>query len=309
MLDPDAAAILEAIRTAGLPSFDQMTPEQARTAYNAGRQASTGPLVELPEIRDLTVPADWGALPCRLYRPVREGRLPLLVFFHGGGWVLGSIASHEGLCRRLAQAAGIAILSVEYRLAPEHPFPAAFNDARTAFDWARRNAEALGIDPERIGVGGDSAGGNLAAALCLAQREGGEPMPAAQVLLYPALDFVMDSASHREFAGGYVLTRPILDWFRAQYLPATLPPDDWRASPLRAASLEGLPPAVLLTAGYDPLRDEGEAYGRRLYETGIPVTLVRIPGQIHGFLPMDKVMRAAVPITGLLARHVRAALA
>ncbi len=309
MLDPDAAAILDAIRAAGLPGYDRMTPDQARAAYNAGRQTAVGPPVEIAGIRDLTIPADWGALPCRLYRPAHDGRLPLLVFFHGGGWVLGSIASHDGLCRRLAQAAGIAVLSVDYRLAPEHPFPAAFDDACTAFDWALRHADALGIDPERIGVGGDSAGGNLAAALCLAQREGGGPMPVAQVLLYPALDFLMDSASHREFASGHVLTRPILDWFRGHYLPAAVPPDDWRVSPLRAASLAGLPPAIVLTAGYDPLRDEGEAYGRRLYETGIPATLLRVPGQIHGFLPMDKAMRAAIPVTALLARHIRSALA
>lgn len=305
-LDSDAWSVLETIRLADRPPYDQMSVEDARAAYDAGRQATMAEPQAVGHVGDLVIPSAWGGIPARLYRPVTDDKsiLPLFVFFHGGGWVLGSLDSHDGLCRRLANSSQCAVLAIGYRLAPEHPFPAAFEDAEQAVRWALQEAASLGADPKRIAVGGDSAGGNLAAAVCHRLRDEGGRMPVFQLLIYPAVDFAMDTKSHRLFAEGHLLTSRIQQWFHAHYLGSTASKADWRVSPLRAERFAGLPPAFILTASHDPLRDEGEAYGRRLYEAGVTTTIIRVPGQIHGFLPMDKVMRSAPAVAACLGRHL-----
>jgi acetyl esterase len=261
-------------------------------------------------VRDLVAPGPHGPIPLRLYRPAAApaAGTAALVFFHGGGWVLGNLESHDGMCRHLAERSGCVVVAVDYRLAPEHKFPAPLDDAGAATAWVAAQAGALGLDPARIAVGGDSAGGNLAAALCLAARDAGGPAIAWQMLLYPATDFAMDTPSHRRFEEGHLLTRESMLWFRDHYLTSPEEAAAWRASPLRAASVAGLPPALVLTASHDPLRDEGEAYGRRLAEAGVPVTLWRVPGQIHGFLPMGKAIAASAAVLDRLAAALRTAL-
>jgi acetyl esterase len=219
--------------------------------------------------------------------------LPLLVFFHGGGWVVGDIATHDTVCRHLANRAECAVVSVDYRLAPEHKFPAAVDDAYTATAWVAENAAALGVDAGRLAVGGDSAGGNLAAVVCLMARDRGAPRISYQLLVYPATDAAMRHESIARFAEGHVLTRATMRWFYEQYLPSPEDAADWRVSPLVAADLAGLPPAYVLTAGYDPLCDEGDAYAARLAAAGVPVEHRRFPGQIHGFTTNGKIIRAA----------------
>ena len=310
-LDPDTEALLEAARAANRPAWNELTPEEAREAYMASRALSAPPPIPVAEIRDMACPGPHGAIPLRLYRPAAApGRdAPVLVYAHGGGWVLGNLESHDGLCRHLAEHSGCVVLAVDYRLAPEHRFPAAFEDALAATQWVAAQAEALGIDPARLAVGGDSAGGNLMAAVCLHARDHGGPRIAFQMLLYPATDLTMDTPSHRRFGEGHMLTTVAMRWFATLYLRGPEDAADWRAAPLRAASLAGLPPAFVLTASHDPLRDEGEAYARRLVEeAGVPVTLWRVPGHLHGFLPMGRLLRAAEPALDRLAAALRQAL-
>ncbi|MGM0583892.1 MAG: alpha/beta hydrolase [Pseudomonadota bacterium] len=309
-LDPDAAAVLETLNSPGRPSYDQLSVEEARAAYEAARAATTGEPVSLPVVRDISLDGPAGPIPARLYRPRPENgeALPALVFFHGGGWVLGGLDSHDGLCRRLASASGCAVVAVDYRLAPEHRFPAAFEDALAATRAVTADAAGLGVDPARLAVGGDSAGGNLAAAVCLALR-GDEPRLRYQMLIYPAVDFAMDTESQRLFAEGHFLTAALQRWFHAHYLGEEGDREDWRASPLRADSVAGLPPAFVLTASHDPLRDEGEAWAARLVAEGGRATTWRVPGQIHGFLPLDGAMRVSAQVAELLGRHLALELA
>ena len=312
MLDRDAAEVLKVIHSPDRAPWDTLSPAEARASYMAGRQATAPEPMPVAELRDLSIPGPHGPIPLRLYRPATAPARgsPALAFFHGGGWVLGNLDSHDGVCRHLAERSGCVVVAVDYRLAPEHKFPAALDDAFAATQWLAAQAPALGVDAARIAVGGDSAGGNLAAAVCLLAREaGGNPAIAFQMLLYPATDFAMDTPSHRRFGEGHLLTRASMAWFRDHYLNHPGEAADWRASPLRAASLAGLPPAYVLTPTHDPLRDEGEAYARRLVEAGIPVTLWRAPGLIHGFLPMGKAIAAAGPALDRLAAALRAGLA
>ncbi|PZW37843.1 acetyl esterase [Humitalea rosea] len=312
MLDRDAAQMLEAIASAARPPWDALSPEEARASYMAGREATMPAPMPVAEVRDIAIPGPHGAIPLRLYRPATApaSGSPALAFFHGGGWVLGNLESHDGVCRHLAGRSGCVVVAVDYRLAPEHKFPGALDDAFAATRWLAAEALALGLDPTRLAVGGDSAGGNLAAAACLLAREaGGSPAIAFQLLLYPATDFAMDTGSHRSFGEGHLLTRANMVWFRDHYLNHPGEAADWRASPLRAASLAGLPPAYVLTASHDPLRDEGEAFALRLVEAGIPVTLWRVPGLIHGFLPMGKAIAASGAALDRVAAALRAGLA
>ena len=296
-LEPDVARLLEAIRAGGSP-LALTTPAEARRQYDEARAKVAATPLPVGGVEDFTVPGVEGRpLALRLYRPgaAVAGPLPLLLYFHGGGWVLGNLDSHDTICRALARHAGFAVLSVDYRLAPEAPFPAAIEDALAALAWAARDGRSHGLDPDRIAVSGDSAGGNIAAALAIADRESGRPRIRFQLLLYPATDFGFDTPSQRAFAEDPLLTRANLLWFRAQYLRSPAEGDDWRASPLRVPSTAGLPPACILTAEYDPLRDEGEAYAGRLRAAGVPVELWRVPGQIHGFLAMGRVIEGAAP--------------
>jgi acetyl esterase len=223
---------------------------------------------------------------------------------HGGGWTIGDVDTHDVLCRSLCQQAGVVVLSVDYRLAPEHPFPAAFHDTLSAFRWAVEQAKMLGIDPARMAVGGDSAGGNLAAAAALALRSEAVA-PAYQLLIYPATDMNMRHPSHTSNGQGYLLTRPVMDWFSKNYLPNIADRNDWRASPLLAADLAHLPPALVLTAGFDPLCDEGLAYADALSTAGVATEYVCFERQIHGFITMGRVLREAAAAIDVCAGALR----
>ena len=296
-LDPDAAAVFAAFQAAGRPPYETLTPAEARDFYLAGRVVSNPEPPELQSVKELSILAAHGAIPARLYTPRQlrsaNGLAPGLVFFHGGGWVIGNLDSHDVACRQLAHEGELLVISVDYRLAPEHKFPAAVDDAIAATKWVSGNAEALGIDAARLMVGGDSAGGNLAAVVAIAARDGNGPKIAGQVLIYPATDFARSHPSHREPETSILLTHTVIGWFCDHYLNSAADGTDWRASPARATSLAGLPPAYVLTAGADPLRDEGDEYARRLKEAGVPVTYRTFPGQFHGFFTMGKLLQQA----------------
>jgi acetyl esterase len=250
----------------------------------------------MSRVESLTVQGAAGPLPARLYVPFADpgaAPAPLLVYFHGGGWVIGDLDTHDSPCRFLATHAGVAVLSVDYRLAPEHPFPAAPEDAFVAFSWALDNAGRLGFDPTRIAVGGDSAGANLAAVTCLLARGAGAPAPAMQLLIYPVTETASELPSRHLFDEGFLLTRRDMDFFERHYLPPDVDRGDPRVSILQAEDLGGLPPAYLTTAGFDPLRDEGEAFGRRLRDAGVRVALRRHPGLVHTFANLTAVSRSS----------------
>jgi acetyl esterase len=266
----------------GAAGIDELTPEQARAA----RRASALPRVDdgLAAIEDTTVPGPAGDLPVRIYRPEGAGPLPVIVYFYGGGWVVGSIETHDATTSALAARSGCVVISVEYRLAPEHPFPAGLLDCHSAASWIAAHGDSLGVDGHRLAVGGDSSGGNTAAAVCLLARELSDPAIAFQLLVYPATDHFGDWPSYRLFGDGRKgLGLDLLSWFSRQYLPDPSAAGDWRASPIRAADLSGLPPALIITAEYDLLRDEGEAYGHRLDEAGVAVVVHRYNAVPHGF--------------------------
>jgi acetyl esterase len=306
-LDPDAQTLLDMIRAANRPAFETIGAAEARLLFNAGRKVLAPEPMPVAETRDLAIPGPGGPIPARLYRPTATGILPVLVFFHGGGWVVGDIESHDTGCRHLANRAECAVVSVDYRLAPEHKFPAAVEDCLAATAWVAGNAAALCVDPSRLAVGGDSAGGNLAAVVSLLARDHGTPRIGYQLLIYPATDAAMRHDSIARFADGYVLTRSTMRWFYEQYLRAPDDAADWQASPLAAPDLAGLPPAFILTAGYDPLCDEGDAYAARLAAAGVAVTHRRFPGQVHGFALNGKIIRAAETALDEAATALRAA--
>jgi len=309
-LDPQAANVIDLIVKSGRPPYHQLTPKDARQMFRETRPASTPPAPQIGAVRDvLTEGAQ--AIPLRVYRPpgVSDSRrLPVLVYFHGGGWVIGDLETHDVLCRQLTAEAGVSVIAVDYRLAPEHKFPAAADDAWAATRWIAAHAAELGVDADRLAVGGDSAGGNLAAVVALLAREAGGPRIALQILLYPVTDLVSESQSYADLADGYMLTRDSMRWFRALYLAKEQDAADWRVSPLRAPSLAGLPPALVVTAGYDPLRDEGEAYARRLREAGVSVDAVSFGGMIHGFVPMGRLIDTAFRGVSLITGSLRQAL-
>jgi acetyl esterase len=310
-LDPDAERVLELVRLSRHPPYEALTPPEARALFLAGREVLSPEPQRVAEIRELSAPrASGGAIPLRLYRPfeaVGPSVLPGLVFFHGGGWVIGDLESHDPLCRHLANASGCAVVSVDYRLAPEHKFPAAVEDCLVATEWVAETGASLGIDSDRLAVGGDSAGGNLAAVTCLLARDRGAPPLRYQLLLYPPVDIAGGHHSRSRFAEGYLLTEATMRWFSEQYLRGPEDAATWSASPLRA-DLAGLPPAFVLTTGFDPLRDEGVAYAGRLREHGVAVRHRHVPDQIHGFLLMGKIIRAALSELDRAAAALRAGL-
>lgn len=291
-VDPDVQTILDLLASIDAPPMSSVGAEEARTRFRAFtvdlRDPASLPVVG--ELRDLTVDGGQAPRPARLYRPEgdADGPLPLMVFFHGGGFVIGDLDTHEAQARRLCRDLGALVVSVDYRLAPEHPFPAAFEDCLAATRWAADHADELGGDPDRLIVGGDSAGGNLAAVVAQACRDGLGPALAAQLLIYPATDMTDPHGEvHRsrdENGEGYFLTRDDMRWFERSYLGDSSP-DEPRCSPLHG-ELRGLPPAVVATAEFDPLRDEGEAYARALKEAGVAVVAMRFDGLIHGFFDM-----------------------
>jgi acetyl esterase len=294
-LDPDVERLLELIKASGRPALDSLPPPEARLAYKAGRAVLQPDPAEVASVRDLTVPGPGGPIPVRLYRGIgtEAGRkLPCLVYYHGGGWVIGDIDSHDVICRRLANGAQCAVLSVDYRLAPEHKFPAAFDDAVAAMRFAVDQAGQIGVDPNRVAVGGDSAGGNLAAAAALAGRDAGLALT-QQVLIYPATDMTMSLDSYKRVTDGFPLVARTMGWFVDHYLRNEADKYDWRASPLHAASLRGTAPAIVVVAAHDPLADDGLAYARRLEQDGVRVVSSYFSGQLHGFVSMGKLLRAS----------------
>lgn len=299
-LHPQVANLLEGLAALGIPPLETQTPVDAR----AGMAAMTVPSkVVLHEVRDI----DAEGVPVRLYRPSASTRLGLLVYLHGGGWVLGGLDSHDDVCRKLARSMGHAVLSVDYRLAPEAPFPAAVEDSMRALRWAHSHAHELGIDPTRIAIGGDSAGGNLAAVVA-------NNSPVAlrtQMLIYPVTDATRSSRSYIDNATGYRLTAAGMKWFCDHYLSGDAgSPDDPRVSPLFAPTevLTDAPPAFVITAEFDPLRDEGEEYAKRLMAAGVPCTLTRWNGMIHGFFSMSEMIDDGASAIEQAAAHVGRAL-
>lgn len=291
---PQCQAVLNASAKAPT-AFDTDDPVEARARYDAGTAVFATPSPALAEVKNGELPGPGGAIPFRLYRPAGGdgGPLPMVAFFHGGGWIFGGLDSHDHVCRALAHQAGAITVSVDYRLAPEHKFPAAFDDCLTATRWLRDNAGDLGGDPARLAVAGDSAGGNLAAAVCLALRDSGASLPVFQYLIYPAVDLACDADSHERLGEGYLLTKDGIEHCVDSYLTCEGETEDPRASPLRAKTLAGLPPALVQTAAFDPLSDEGKAYADRLAADGVPATHTRYDGMIHGFVRMGAVVDAA----------------
>jgi len=306
-LHPDAEQLLELVRLAGRPAFETLSPAEARAAYSAGRTVLQPPPDEVADVRDLSIAGPGGPLALRLYRGAgtAEGALPALLYLHGGGWVIGDLDSHDGVCRRLANLAGCRVIAVDYRLAPEHRFPAAIDDAAAALAWVAENAEALGVDPARIAVGGDSAGGNLAAVVAIMGRDGAAPASVFQLLLYPAVDLAMASGSYARMTEGLPLTAASMRYFIDHYVPDAGERLDWRASPLRAGRLAGTPPALVLTVGHDPLADEGRAYAERLEAEGVRVTSLHLTDQIHGMLTMGRVIAAGDAVLQYAATALR----
>jgi acetyl esterase len=283
-LEPEVQLALAMLRVTGHRGLDAMTPAAARDEIRKNARIFAGTPIPMARIEPDAIPQPTGAIPVRLYVPRDDGiRRPLVVYYHGGGWVVGDFDTHDTTCRFLAREVDAAVLAVDYRLAPEHRFPAAVDDAVAAFSWAARAATVLGCDPARLAVAGDSAGGNLAAVVAQLAVAAGGPRPAAQLLIYPVTDLSTKHASYATFSEGYFLTEAEMDWYRRSYLPDEAAARDPRASPLLATDLRGLPPAIVLTAGFDVLRDEGEAYARRMREAGVRVELRRSAGQVHGF--------------------------
>ncbi len=302
MLDPQARALIELMVQRQVPPVHTLSPADARRMY-LERRFYTQP--EPPAVAEVRALQTDGGVPLRLYRPAGNAALPVLVYFHGGGWVIGDLDTHDVLCRQLSVAAGAAVVSVDYRLAPEHAFPAAVDDCVAATRWVRAQAAALGLDPARLAVGGDSAGGNLAAVVCIALRDAGEAQPAAQLLIYPATDQRALAPSHTANGQGYLLTSDSIRYYRSRYLPEPLQWSDWRASPLLAADHSRLPPALVLTAGYDPLRDEGRQYADALSAAGNRVQYLCFERQVHGFITMSRILdeaRTAVAVCGAWLR-------
>ena len=309
-LDPQIRDFLEAMkRNPPAPPFTAVSPDEGRRNFDRMRRAVAGPAVEVGAVEDLVLTGPAADVAARLYVPTGDGaRLtPGVVFLHGGGWVFGDLESHDGVCRTLCREADVRVVSVDYRRAPEHRFPSAVEDAIAATEWVASHAGRLGIDPSRLAVAGDSAGGNLAAVVCLHARHHG-PALRYQALIYPVTDSRTDTASYEENASGYMLERDGMAWFFDHYAPDAVDRSDPRLAPLRAASHAGLPPALVVTAGFDPLRDDGTAYARALEAAGTAVTLVENPGLIHGFIGLAAVSDAAAAALSAIASSIRAAL-
>lgn len=310
-LDPQAREFLGKLAASQAPPMHAYSPQDARALVVPLQM----PKERMGGLDNRTIPGPGGEIPVRIYHPKTPDEdstggspRPIVVFFHGGGWVVGSIASHDALCRRLCNQSGCIFVSVGYRLAPEHKFPAAVDDCYTATAWAAVNAEELGGDPDRIAVCGDSAGGNLAAVVALLARDRGGPAIAHQSLIYPITDHMPDFDSYRRNGDGYFLTNDSIHWFWEHYLNDPSEADQPAAAPLRADDLSGLPPATMLVAEFDPLIDEGLAYADRLEQAGVPVERITCDGQIHGFLRRLDTFESANEVAAQLARSLENAL-
>jgi acetyl esterase len=305
-LDPAAAGLLQQIADAGMPPLNEMSPSDARAAAGAFAElAGEGDPVASAE--DRTIPGPHGDIPVRVYTPTGgTAPRPVLVYIHGGGWVIGDIPTTDAICRDVANRAECVVVSVDYRLSPEHKFPIPLNDCFAAVKWVAENAASVGGDPARIAVGGDSAGGNLSAAIALRARDEGGPTIQHQLLVYPVTNYSFDTESYDVNGKDYLLTRDMMEWFWDHYLNKPGDGDDPLASPLRAKDLSGLPPATVFTAEFDPLRDEGEAYAQRLSDAGVAVKHIRFDGQIHAFWQMPGLFPAALQAADQAAAELKA---
>lgn len=297
-VDPRTRALLDMLNRIEAPRLHDQPLDIARHNFHKLLYAYRGEVQAVESVSDLVIPRrelEGGPVLGRLYRPLHPASeaLPVLLWMHGGGWTLGDIAGYDALCRQLANAAGCAVLSLDYRLAPENPFPAAVEDAWLALRWLAREARQLGLDDTRIAVGGDSAGGNLTAVICHIARDAGAPAVRLQLMVYPSTDLTSEHGSHAEYGEGYFLDEASIAWFLRNYLPAEADRLDWRASPLLAPRFDGLPPACIITAECDPTIDDARAYADRLLAAGVPVHYREYAGTIHGFFTMTKLLPAA----------------
>ena len=317
MLHPHARALLDLIAQVGAPPTHTLSPATARTLYRERRGATQPEAPAVAQVLDLVADGPAGPIPLRLYRPATApassgcadgAALPVLVYFHGGGWTIGDLDTHDVLCRQLSNGAGCAVLAVDYRMGPESRFPGAVEDCYAATRWCHAQAHALGLDPHRLAVGGDSAGGNLAAVVAILARDAGDLPLRYQLLIYPATDQRRGAPSHTTNGQGYLLTADTLDYFHDHYLADATQDLDWRASPLLCPDLSGLPRALVLTAGYDPLRDEGLMYAQSLTTAGNRATHICFERQIHGFITMGRVIDEARDAVDLCAAHLRLAM-
>jgi acetyl esterase len=304
-MDPKAQIVGEFVKSIRVPGYFPPLPElrqQLRTLVTLMDE----PAPALPRVEDIRIPGPAGEIPARVYAPSTGGApLPAVTYFHGGGWVQGDLETHHGLCARLARHAGALVVAVDYRLAPEHKFPAAVEDCLAAYRWLRARGRDVGADPGRVAVAGDSAGGNLSAVVSQLAASDGTPVPTGQVLIYPAVDFSFETDSHRDLVDGHVIPRDRVVWYAEQYLRNDADKADLRASPLRAPSLAGQPPTLIVTAGFDPLREEGRAYGDRLREAGVDVVYREYPGQIHAFVSLTKAIPQGMACTMEIAEYLR----
>ena len=310
MLDPQAQALMQLMIDKGVPPVNSMTPVEARSSYRSRRTFTQPDAPEVFKVEDKVVSYEGVNVPVRVYHPLAaqsQAALPGLVYLHGGGWTVGDLDTHDVLCRSLCLQADIVVVSVDYRMGPEHKFPAAYDDTVAAFNWTVAHAASLGIDASRIAIGGDSAGGNLSAAACLGLR-GQAVQPAFQLLIYPATIMWQDTASYHANGKGYMLTQESIAYYTENYLRNREDAKDWRASPQLAESHAGLAPAFVMTAGFDPLRDEGLMYANALSKAGVSAQYICFERQIHGFITMGRVMQEANTAVSLCASVLRANL-
>jgi len=310
MLDPQAQALMQLMIDKGVPPVNSMTPVEARSSYRSRRTFTQPDAPEVFKVEDKVVSYEGVNVPVRVYHPhaaQSQAALPGLVYLHGGGWTMGDLDTHDVLCRSLCLQADIVVVSVDYRMGPEHKFPAAYDDTVAAFNWTVAHAASLGIDASSIAIGGDSAGGNLSAAACLGLR-GQAVQPAFQLLIYPATIMWQDTASYHANGKGYMLTQESIAYYTENYLRNREDAKDWRASPQLAESHAGLAPAFVMTAGFDPLRDEGLMYANALSKAGVSAQYICFERQIHGFITMGRVMQEANTAVSLCASVLRANL-
>jgi acetyl esterase len=305
-LEPNVQLLLSSLEQGGEGSICDIGVEKSREFIELF--GTLGGTVEVARVEDRTVPGPGGDIPVRLYSPAAEAVLPVVVYFHGGGWCIGNIASHDGVCRKLAAASGLTVISVDYRLAPEHTFPCAAEDCYAVTRWIAEHGSELGVDGSRLAVAGDSAGGNLSAVTAVIARDRSAPQISFQCLIYPATDATMSFASVKENGEGYLLTARDMVWFYDHYAGPAIDRKNPTLSPLYTPDLSGLPPALVLTAEYDPLRDEGEAYADALQQAGVSARASRYDGMIHGFFGLDAIVPAAAPAMEEAASALRNAL-
>ena len=308
-MDPKAQIVGEFVKSIRVPGYYPPLPElrqQLRTMVSIMDE----PAPALPRIEDISIPGPAGTIAARVYSSAAKTSpaRPVVAYFHGGGWVQGDLETHHGLCARLAERAGAIVVAVDYRLAPEHKFPAAVEDCLAVYRWLRSRATDLGGDAGRVGLAGDSAGGNLSAVVSQLSAAAGDPVPTCQALIYPGLDFSLDTPSHRELEDGHVIPRDRILWYMDQYLPNHADRLDPKASPMRAKDLTGQPPTMVVTAGFDPLRDEGLAYAERLRAAGVDVVYREYPGQIHAFVSLTKAIPQGLACTMEIADYLRSRL-